>query len=514
MWKLRFRRKRLTVLIFVLITLAVGFLLTLQFGIEVDTVELGQPEITTERRKLVEALDNEINTVMVWREQKRRSTKRRTSFGLNPTTVFLTQKGSQELHSGGELHKTTQYSNTVQQLARSELQPEWQENQVKVFSEWQQNKKTACDGNVEIYPGHFVSLREVVFRKALVSSKNAGGEEMSNVMEQSEEDEYFTLNKGFFSLTCRELPAEYRLSDHKGHLNKWLDNTISQSITFAPPVSYTNDFTIIVKRYEYVNLYHSMTDFYNAFLVMTFFRKSPNGTKILFFDTHPKGSLDAVWNTLFKSAFRVSQLQAVTRFRHAVWSIPGYDSPMFDYTEPESIPLIEEFRQFFLKQYRVREKRDLDCKRGLRLVLIWRRNYVAHPRNPSGEIERKIWNEKQLLSVANKTGLFSLVIGIQLDRLAMRRQLSIISSADILVGMHGAGLTHAVFLPSYAGLIELVPQYSPELGHFEGIAQWRSLHYLRWHNQDGRNEMSEKRTRIPPAVFHRILSNMRQKLCG
>ena len=256
-----------------------------------------------------------------------------------------------------------------------------------------------------------------------------------------------------------------------------------------------------------------MTDFYNAFLIMKFFQNTPHDTKILLFDSHPKGSLDPVWAKIFNSYSRVSQLGAFSRYRHAVWNIPGYDSPMYDYSNPERIPLIEEFRQFFLKQYGVLGKSALGCKR-LKLVIIWRRNYVAHARNPKGRIERKIWNEVELLRVAEKTGFFSFVIGIQLEKLSMKSQLSIVSNADVLVGMHGAGLTHTLFLPSHAGLIELVPEYFPPLGHFEGLARWRGLHYLRWTNEDVSNEKSGKRTRIPPSVFRKTLFDMKQKICG
>lgn len=402
-----------------------------------------------------------------------------------------------------------QYSDTDQYPEGSRTTP-------ATFGRWQQNKATACDGNLEMFPGHFVVLREVIFDKNLVWSDNLGGENLSKVMTQSEEAEYYKVNKGFFKLGCRDLPSQYLFSSsHNSHLNKWFDNTTpltNKSVT-ATPVTYVKDFTIIIKRYEYVNLYHSMTDFYNAFLVMSFFQNSPHDTNILLFDTHPKGDLDPVWAKIFNSYSRVSQLGGITRYRHAVWNIPGYDSPMYDYSNPKRIPLIEEFRQFFLKQHGVFGKSAFECER-LRLVIIWRRNYVAHPRNPKGRIERKIWNENELIRVAKKTGLFSSVIGIQLEKLSMKRQLSIVSNADILVGMHGAGLTHTLFLPGHAGLIELVPEYFPPLGHFEGLARWRDLYYLRWINLEVGNEKSGKRTRIPPSVFRKTLFDMKQKICA
>ena len=408
-------------------------------------------------------------------------------------------------------HYTVQY--TTEASASTIAQQHSGEN---IFIQWRQHKRTYCDGKAELFPeGHFVSFRDAIFRKELIQGKNLGGEEMSKVMRQPEDAEYFIVHKGFFSLPCRQFPSEYRFpSNHESHLNEWLANVIpyaNESVS-TNPVSYIEDFTIIVKRYEYVNLYHSMTDFYNAFLVMRYFQKSPHDTKILFFDAHPKGSLDSVWTTMFNSASRVSQLKTVSRYKHAVWNSPGYESPMYDYDVLERIPLIEDFHRFFLNQHGILTESDLDCKR-LRLVVIWRRDYVAHPRNPSGNIERKIWNEKELLDAAKNTSFFSSVIGVQLDKMAMKRQLSLIANADILAGMHGAGLTHTLFLPSHGGLIELFPSYFPELGHFKALARWRNLHYLNWINEEAQNEKKNKRTRIPPSVFTGLLAKMRKKLC-
>jgi capsular polysaccharide biosynthesis protein len=46
--------------------------------------------------------------------------------------------------------------------------------------------------------------------------------------------------------------------------------------------------------------------------------------------------------------------------------------------------------------------------------------------------------------------------------------------------MHGAGLTHAIFLPPKAALIELTPSSYYSSNHFAAIASWRRLHYQRW----------------------------------
>ncbi len=81
--------------------------------------------------------------------------------------------------------------------------------------------------------------------------------------------------------------------------------------------------------------------------------------------------------------------------------------------------------------------------------------------------------------------------------------------------MHGAALTHALYLPDHGGLIELRPRYhTAESRHFESIARWRRIHYLRWINTDISNEVKKFTTRIPPGVTSDLVVKMYHKMCG
>ena len=87
------------------------------------------------------------------------------------------------------------------------------------------------------------------------------------------------------------------------------------------------------------------------------------------------------------------------------------------------------------------------------------------------------------------------------EELALREQLALVVDTDVLVGMHGAGLTHALFLPASAGVVELFPiSQSPRTRHFRSLARWRRLFYVRWQNRDPAREHADHRTEVPPAV--------------
>ena len=274
-----------------------------------------------------------------------------------------------------------------------------------------------------------------------------------------------------------------------------------------------DEFTIAVQRYEYVNLYHTMTDWYNAFLVMQFFGRSPQQTIILIFDSHPYGSLDPVWPQLFNATFRLSELPPKTRFQRMVWNVVGYNSPMI--TERQNPPLFEEFRSFFLSSFDIDSNRTVDCA-NLSALFIWRRDYVAHPRNPSGFVQRKIRNEVKLMQYVRKKIPNISARGVQIDAMPMRDQLRLVINADILVGVLGAGLTHAVFLSRGGGLLELAPKFSVT-EHFEAIASYRQLVYLRCIYNDtmlDKDNTSHGLVTIPPDVVTACIRRIHKQMCS
>ena len=181
---------------------------------------------------------------------------------------------------------------------------------------------------------------------------------------------------------------------------------------------------------------------------MIFFKKEPEETSILLVDGHPKGSLDVIWPQLFNKVTRIGSIKDLTQYKELVWVELGYNSPMRN-QKAANIPLAEEFREFFLEKHGVDPKgHELDCS-SVNVLFIWRRDYVAHPRNPRGKVSRKIKNEKELVNYVKSSFKNVNVKDYQLDKLSMSTQLSIITETDILIGMHGAGLTHTMFLYIY-----------------------------------------------------------------
>jgi Glycosyltransferase 61 len=399
----------------------------------------------------------------------------------------------------------------------AQIVPDWRktsyltdETVPDVFKVWINEKQSLCNGLMTAFSHEFAYFNGLTINRDFCHCSRKGGEFVNHVMNQEEQAEYYTFEMGCFELACRNRPSYY--FNGNNHLSEWLYSLSTQDKN-SKSEDVINEFTIAVTRYEYANLYHTMTDWYNAFLLMQFFNRTAYETNILIVDAHPFGALDHVWTQLFNGTIRLSALSRRTQFRQLVWGILGYNSPMTTYISANP-PLYEEFRYHFLSSFRIDESRKLNCKRPT-ILFIWRRDYVAHPRNPEGTVSRKISNEGQLLSYVQRNNKDAVVRGFQLDQYNMTQQLRFVVTTDILVGMHGAGMTHVLFLPKWAAVIELVPSYwSASSEHFQAIAMWRNLVYERWVNSDPHAEVPNQSTIVPPHVVNALIRNSLKKLCA
>ena len=267
----------------------------------------------------------------------------------------------------------------------------------KAIEEWISRKQSHCQDHFVGYANAFASLRNIMIDPSK-GSGNKGGENISLVMKQSENLEYLKLSKGYFTLVnvshCDEV-LKYSFAP-RSHVNMWMKSVILDHSNFS---SMSNDsvpqVTIAIQRYEYANLFFVMNDLYNVFLMMMVFHIQPSDVTILLIDGHPYGSLDHLWNGLFHDVIRAGHLPRRTRFERLIWALPGYNS--FFMKSNTKAPYLEAYRNFVINGLRVKDTHKLNCNR-LSVLFIWRHDYVAHPRNPKGQISRKIKNEEELIN--------------------------------------------------------------------------------------------------------------------
>ncbi|KTG46860.1 hypothetical protein cypCar_00023450 [Cyprinus carpio] len=61
-------------------------------------------------------------------------------------------------------------------------------------------------------------------------------------------------------------------------------------------------------------------------------------------------------------------------------------------------------------------------------------------------------------------------------------QIRVTHNSDIFIGMHGAGLTHLLFLPDWAVIFELYNCQDESC--YRDLARLRGVHYMTWQKRD------------------------------
>jgi glycoprotein 2-beta-D-xylosyltransferase len=331
-----------------------------------------------------------------------------------------------------------------------------------------------CKFNSEIR-SVFCELHSVAFDLDKLHT-NPGGEDLEQVWGQGEEVEFVRYATGAVSIgtNCQCSPK-----DEFVHWTRDFCSSVEETpktCTMKIPGN-----TLALTRYEYANLFHTLTDWFNAFQTMiTFELQLP--VNVLLLDGHPKGSLDDSWERVFGQVYRIGQFNRnqTVCFEKLFIVSPGYASILFpgnsgiDAFKPEGRSMLPAFSKFFLSAYDIRQERKTE---DFKVGYVLRKDYKAHPRIGERKASRKIVNYQQLLERVSKEIPSNFqVVELWFEDMSLEEQLKAVSEINLLVGIHGAGLSHLVFLrDSLTSVYEIAPgeygarQFFRLLSNLKGI---------------------------------------------
>ncbi|XXQ35888.1 Glycosyltransferase 61 catalytic domain-containing protein [Plasmodiophora brassicae] len=313
-------------------------------------------------------------------------------------------------------------------------------------------------------------------------SVSAGGEPIEEVAGRDEAEEFPVYRKGALALSdAGSCPAErFDGNTFPHHLALMLS-----SIANGASDDVLDGITLLVTRYEYANLYHTMTDWYNTFqawMMAIGDAKRDGPLRIVFVDGHSSGALDKVWGALFGvEPVYISSLPQRVRFRHAVFVPVGYTSALSLGTmqvgsQCSRHPALVHFANYFMEHVggppaAVVPKRPV-------ILFVVRRDYLAHPRIGARKAERKIRNEDELVGAAQQAFPDVDVEKVAFEEMDVSEQVVAVHRATVVVGVHGAGLTHILFARGGAALIELMPPEYAGRQHFQFISRFIGCRYV------------------------------------
>ncbi|KAJ9562806.1 hypothetical protein OSB04_007966 [Centaurea solstitialis] len=259
--------------------------------------------------------------------------------------------------------------------------------------------------------------------------------------------------------------------------------------------------TLLVTRFEYANLFHTVTDWYSAY-VSSRVTGLPNRPQVVFVDGHCMTPLEETWKAVFSGLRYAKNFSGPVCFRHAILSPLGYETAMFkglsenidcngspahdlwQNPDEKKTARISEFGEMIRAAFSLPlQRHHQNPKSGSRnhnILFVRREDYLAHPRH-GGKIQSRLSNEQEVFD-ALKSWLWNhtecklnLVNGL-FGHMSMKEQVRAIQDASVIIGAHGAGLTHIVAAAPEAEILEIV---SSEFRrpHFALISQWKGLKY-------------------------------------
>ncbi|XP_076114479.1 EGF domain-specific O-linked N-acetylglucosamine transferase-like [Mytilus galloprovincialis] len=272
-------------------------------------------------------------------------------------------------------------------------------------------------------------------------------------------------------------------SEHKSPLQSWYAELEHYtSLPFHPENKcdiIIDKPSILIKLDAGVNLYHHFCDFVNIYAAQHVNNSFSTDVYIVMWDTSDliyRDFFDVTWKAFTDyPVLRLSQYDGKkVCFKDAVFSL----LPRMRYGLYYNMPLIpgchsssffRAFNQHLMHRLNVQQEGPLEEK--IRVTLLSRSTKY-----------RKILNEIQLVNAMKTVGEFDVrKVDFNLD-LSFLDQIKVSHNSDIFIGIHGAGLTHALFQPDWGVVMEI---YNCEDdGCYSDLARLRGVKYMTWEKKD------------------------------
>jgi len=236
--------------------------------------------------------------------------------------------------------------------------------------------------------------------------------------------------------------------------------------------------TLMVKLDATSNMYHHFCDFFNIFISLNLngsIVPEAAGRQILILDNHP-----------YHSSFRPAWKSVTDRH---LWDLNSVAGKRICFTDL-LMPLLP--RMVYGLYYGTPLIPGCHSSSMFSAFSTWFSSALGLP-SPSTQLPlrltllsratkyRQILNEQEIVEALSAKG-YQVTVAKFTPLVPFQEQLETIRNTDILVGIHGAGLTHLLFLPDWAHVVELYNCDDP--GCYKDLARLRGVGYSTWTAED------------------------------
>ena len=369
----------------------------------------------------------------------------------------------------------------------------------------------------------------VLFKNITIRPKLARAKVLETHLEHpQEEDEFFVLKKGFFTLYCNRGMDEAKGKLHKAKTRDALAPWVLAFEVTIPSLSRLQNVSqtfygghyLAIQRIEYANVYWTIIDLLDIYITTQILEMAPEKLNIILMDAHSPTSLDPFWSVVFNNLIKLGidpmfKDSSGVVLENLVWRYPRVNSPLLD-RNLQSFKHIQPFRRFVLKRFGIpANEHSRNCSQHKIHVLVnFRRDYHTHPRNLEGIVDRKIANEKEILKEMNDSFPNIAITPVQLDTLHLKNQLELVASADVFFGMHGCAHGFPIFMQPGGAVVEIF-NFNGNNWHMGKVASLSGHSHITWVMTDAKLYNRKTRsTTIPAGVASELLRKAIQKICA
>ena len=256
----------------------------------------------------------------------------------------------------------------------------------------------------------------------------------------------------------------------------------------AKAVTQPRKFTILVSREEKItNPWHALMEIFAMTMTLDVLRTTLDPatsapfllesdaahTQVMIVDTHPDGPFYELWNLFAKQPIiRSNEVTAKDlEGTSIIVPLPGGANTFWqgdwEVLDCGPSPLLSAFSNRVLVFYNI-EHEPIRDDRPLVLTFIDRKQ------------KRRLLDKERYIQLLQSKHPNVKVNLLDLAEHPMSEQVRIASESDILAGVHGAGLTYAMFQRPDSALVEIIPNGFNHKG-FRNLAKMRGLKYFSTH---------------------------------
>ncbi|KAJ5383472.1 Glycosyltransferase AER61 uncharacterized [Penicillium concentricum] len=243
-----------------------------------------------------------------------------------------------------------------------------------------------------------------------------------------------------------------------------MDNWIELDDTVRPKESETPKYTILVKREGSFNLWHSLLEIFSTSLTLNALQMSQSSdsrafftnpdtlnTQLVLLDEHADGPFFDLWSIFTKRPIiRLKDLPPNASFENIILPLAGGSNPLWQSDLPpagascNNSALLRTFSRRVMNHYEFPVQQP---RQGSDITVTFIDRMET----------RVLLNHTEYLEDVKSSFPNIIIQEVDFATIPFKEQLDVLQQTDILVGVHGAGLTHAMFLPPRSTVVEILP---------------------------------------------------------